>query len=117
MLALLSMLKSKTLTITICGAQLGPSIEVEKVDEQKLLNGKEEPKGKKHEDGNTQFAKENGCQWLFMLQGWKLDVTGEKKHKETKGLGGLSCWLGSFEQRHVLTAAAVVGAVATIAVA
>lgn len=69
MLALLSMLKSKTLTITICGGQLGPSIEVEKVDEQKLLNGKEEPKGKKHEDGNTQFAKENGCQWLFMLQG------------------------------------------------
>ncbi|KAK9212817.1 hypothetical protein WN943_002199 [Citrus x changshan-huyou] len=49
--------------------QLGPSIKVEKVDGQKLPNGKEEPKAKKHEDGNTQVAKINGCQWLFILEG------------------------------------------------
>lgn len=34
-----------------------------------------------------------------------------------KEVGGLSCWTGKWEQRHVLTAAAVVGAVATVTVA
>lgn len=98
--------------------------EVEKVNEQKLPNGKEEPESQKHEDGNTQVTKKNasggccqGANGFSCCRDGSSDVTGEKKHKETKGLGRLSSWLGSFEQRYVLTGTAVIGAVATIAVA
>ncbi|KDO55120.1 hypothetical protein CISIN_1g015770mg [Citrus sinensis] len=104
--------------------QLGQSAEVEKVDEKKLPNGKEESKSKKLEDGNTQVTKENvtggccqGASGFSCCKDRSSDVTGENKQIETKGQGRLSSWLGSFEQRDVLTAAAVVGAVATIAVA
>lgn len=100
------------------------SAEVERVDEQKLPNGKEEPKRKKLVDGNTQVTKENvtggccqGANGFSCCKDGSSDVTGEKKQKEIKSQGGLSSWLGSFERRDVLTAAAVVGAVATIAVA
>lgn len=103
---------------------MGQSAEVEKVDEKKLPNGKEESKSKKLEDGNTQVTKENvtggccqGASGFSCCKDRSSDATGENKQIETKGQGRLSSWLGSFEQRDVLTAAAVVGAVATIAVA
>ncbi|MFX9846488.1 hypothetical protein ABTP16_11510, partial [Acinetobacter baumannii] len=44
------------------------------------------------------------------------DENVEKKPVK-KASGGLSCWTEKLEQRHVLTTVAVVGAVATVAVA
>lgn len=99
-------------------------------DEQKLPNGdvKKSKKKKKHEENSTESNKDNvaGCCQVgngFTCCKEQSSVGEEKKLKETiavnekKGLGKLSCWIGSWEQSDVLTAAAVVGAVATVAVA
>ncbi|KAG8384871.1 hypothetical protein BUALT_Bualt04G0163400 [Buddleja alternifolia] len=44
------------------------------------------------------------------------EIVEEKPVKKGAG-GGSSCWIGNWEQRHTLTTVAVVGAVATVAVA
>ncbi|KAK6128308.1 hypothetical protein DH2020_037943 [Rehmannia glutinosa] len=44
-------------------------------------------------------------------------VENVEKKPVRKELGGLTCWMGKWEQRNVLTTVAVVGAVATVAVA
>ncbi|KAJ4729300.1 altered inheritance of mitochondria protein 32-like [Melia azedarach] len=102
--------------------QMGASAEGEKVDAQKLPNGQEANMSKKQEDSNTQVTKENlggccqGANGFSCCRDGSSDVTEQKKLKEAKG-GKLSSWIKSLEQRDVLTAAAVVGAVATVAVA
>lgn len=101
---------------------MGASAEGEKVDAQKLPNGQEANMSKKQEDSNTQVTKENlggccqGANGFSCCRDGSSDVTEQKKLKEAKG-GKLSSWIKSLEQRDVLTAAAVVGAVATVAVA
>lgn len=99
--------------------QLGASKEEDrKVKEEKLPNGKEAEKSKKHEANNTQ-VKENvgGC--CQGANGFSCCMNGsvDEKGTEIKAPSKLSSWIGSLEQRDVLTATAVIGAVATIAIA
>ena len=46
-----------------------------------------------------------------------MDGSVDEKGTQNKAPRKLSSWIGSLEQRDVLTAAAVVGAVATVAIA
>ncbi|XP_031286547.1 altered inheritance of mitochondria protein 32 [Pistacia vera] len=99
--------------------QLGASKEEgQKVEKQKLPNGKEAKKSKKHEDSNTQVKQNVGgcCQGA---NGFSccMDGSVDEKGTQTKAPSKLSSWMGSLEQRDVFTAAAVVGAVATVAIA
>jgi len=107
--------------------QMGLYVEkAEKDDEKKLPNGKEK-KQKKEKikeplESNGEDKKENSascCQgangFSCCRDGTKDEVTIETQGK--KGLGGFPTWMGKWEQSDVLSAAAVVGAVATIAVA
>lgn len=103
--------------------------EGDKTDEQNLSNGKEVKKSEQHEESSAQKTKENvgGC--CQGVNGFTCCMTGSsevsesKKSEETREvhgktkMGKLTSWVESWEQRDVLTAAAVVGAVATIAVA
>ncbi|KAM1015056.1 hypothetical protein ACFX2A_045907 [Malus domestica] len=113
------------------------SDEVEKINDQKLPNGGESKKieEKRQENGNQiqnsenfsgccQGANSNGftcCEEVSLEQN---DGSEEKKVKETRescarkdALGKLSSLIGNWEQSDVLAAAAVVGAVVTVAVA
>lgn len=119
-------------TIIICRGQMGaPAEEGGKADEHKLPNGDvKKTKKKKHEENNTQSSKEDvagccqGVNGFSCCKDGSLDQNSvsEKNLKETiahekKELGKLSSWIESWEQSDVLTAVAVVGAVATVAVA
>ncbi|XWS44122.1 hypothetical protein CRYUN_Cryun15aG0017600 [Craigia yunnanensis] len=110
--------------------QMGASTEgSDKTDEQKLPNGKEVKKYEKHEESTAQKTKENvggccqGADGFTCCMTASSEVSESKKSEETvevrgkAGLGKLTSWIESWEQCDVLTAAAVVGGVATIAVA
>lgn len=99
--------------------QLGASKEEDrKVKEEKLPNGKEAEKSKKHEANNTQ-VKENvgGCCQGANGSSCCREGGVDEKGAQTKAPSKFSSWIESLEQRDVLTAAAVVGAVATVAIA
>ncbi|KAE8021479.1 hypothetical protein FH972_007364 [Carpinus fangiana] len=115
--------------------QMGAATEEDgKADEHKLPNGdaKKSKKKKKHEENSTESNKDNVAACCQVGSGFtccrdgsleQSSVGEENKLKETiavnekKCLGEVSSWFGSWEQSDVLTAAAVVGAVATVAVA
>ncbi|XP_022740545.1 uncharacterized protein LOC111292423 [Durio zibethinus] len=110
--------------------QMGASNEGgDKTGEQKLPNGEEVKKNEKHEESTAQKTKENvggccqGVNGFTCCMNASPEVSESKKIEETTesrgktGPGRLTCWFQSWEQLDVLTAAAVVGAVATIAVA
>lgn len=100
---------------------MGSSIvEGEKVDEQKLHY----PKEKVQEDGSGQGNKEGVASCCQGANGVSCcrDATlvAEKSTSEEQGkkvLTKLSRWIGTWEQGDVFAAVAVVGAVATVAVA
>ncbi|GAV68562.1 Suc_Fer-like domain-containing protein [Cephalotus follicularis] len=108
--------------------QMGVYTEGEKVDEKQLPNGKEVKKSKKkHEESKIQEKEIAGgcCQGangVSCCSDGSMKVTGDKLidttevHGKTGG-GKVSCLVGSWEQSEVLTAAAVIGAVVTVAVA
>lgn len=93
--------------------------EPAKVEELKLANGTIANNNEKEpqEIGNEDKTERVGscCQGASGFSCCR-DENVEKKPGK-KELGGLSCWMGKWEQRHVLTTVAVVGAVATVAVA
>ncbi|KAF5457291.1 hypothetical protein F2P56_021404 [Juglans regia] len=113
--------------------QLGATAEEGgKADKQKLPNGDVNKIKKKPEESSTKSNKDDGAGCCQGANGFSccrdgsLEQNGvgeEKKLKETvsgheqKGLGKLSFWIGSLEQSEVLTAVAVVSAVAAVAVA
>ncbi|KAB2034140.1 hypothetical protein E1A91_D04G066000v1 [Gossypium mustelinum] len=110
--------------------QMGVSTESgDGTGEQKLPNGTEVKKNEKPEESTVQKTRENlggccqGANGSSCCMTASSEVSETKKTEETteahgkKGLCGLTSWVGSWEQRDVLTAAAVVGAVATVAVA
>ncbi|KAF5479673.1 hypothetical protein F2P56_000474 [Juglans regia] len=98
-----------------------------KADKQNLPNGDVKKSKKKPEEISTQSDKDNvagccqGANGFNCCRDGSLEQnSGSEENKaghEKKGLGKLSCWIGSWEQSDVLTAVAVVGAVATVAVA
>ncbi|GMI99122.1 hypothetical protein like AT5G40510 [Hibiscus trionum] len=106
--------------------QMGASTEG---GEQKLPNGTEAKKNEKHEETTAQKTTENvgGC--CQGANGFTCCMTASSEPSEKErseepgevpgktGMCKLTSWVDSWEQRDVLTAAAVVGAVATIAVA
>ncbi|OWM74926.1 hypothetical protein CDL15_Pgr021277 [Punica granatum] len=103
--------------------QMGASpVEGEKTNEK---HRKEKKHKKRHQETPIEDKKEapasGCCQGANGLSCCKdgnfedKEVASEPKGK--KGLCNLSCWVGKWEQRELLTAAAVVGAVATVAVA
>ncbi|XP_059638532.1 uncharacterized protein LOC132280795 [Cornus florida] len=103
--------------------QMGVYVEkAEKDEAKKLPNGKErKQKIKEPQETNGLDKKENLASCCQGANGFsccrdesKDEVTIEMQGK--KGLGGLSTWMGKWEQSEVLTAAALVGAVATVAV-
>ncbi|XWS30404.1 hypothetical protein CRYUN_Cryun24cG0114500 [Craigia yunnanensis] len=110
--------------------QMGASTEGgDKTDEQKLPNGTEAKKNKKHEESTAQKTKETvggccqGANGFTCCMTASSEVSERKKSEETieevrgkTGMGSLTSWVESWEQHEVLTAAAVVGAIATIAV-
>ncbi|XP_030544807.2 altered inheritance of mitochondria protein 32 [Rhodamnia argentea] len=102
--------------------QMGASAgEGQKADKQKLPNGTDHKKSRKHEESIVQEQKEavSGCcqgvNGFSCCRDGSLDQSSASEEKKQKG----SCpgWVGKWEQSEVLTAAAIVGAVATIAVA
>ncbi|KAB2011643.1 hypothetical protein ERO13_D09G029400v2 [Gossypium hirsutum] len=110
--------------------QMGASTEGgDKTDEQKLPNGTEVKKNEKHEETTTQKTKENvdgccqGANGFTCCMTASLEANEKEKSEEPRevcgktGMCKLTSWVESWEQHHVLTAAAVVGVVATIAVA
>lgn len=102
---------------------MGPSTGGETVAEQKLPNGKDV------KESNIGVTKDNVAGCCQGVNGFSCCRVGsseageEKKLKENievhrkKELGKLSSWIGSLEQSDILAALAVVGAVATVAVA
>ncbi|KAH6758542.1 hypothetical protein C2S51_018777 [Perilla frutescens var. frutescens] len=101
--------------------QMGVNVkEAEKVEEPKLSNGthsnhneKQQPQEIATEETTERVG---GCCQGANGVSCCRDENIEKKAGD-KELGGLSGWTGKWEQRHVLTTVAVVGAVATVAVA
>ncbi|KAK8485568.1 hypothetical protein V6N11_057153 [Hibiscus sabdariffa] len=98
----------------------------DKTGEQKLPNGTEVKKNEKPEESTVEKTRENvggccqGANGFSCCMTASSEVSETKKIDETevrgkKGLYG--SWVKSWEQRDVLTAAAVVGAVATVALA
>ena len=100
----------------------------EKTDEQKVPNGTEAKKNEKHEESTAQKTKETvggccqGANGFTCCMTASSEVSERKKSEETieevcgkTGMGSLTSWVESWEQHEVLTAAAVVGAIATIA--
>ncbi|KAL0431627.1 UNVERIFIED_CONTAM: Altered inheritance of mitochondria protein 32 [Sesamum radiatum] len=102
--------------------QMGANVkEAEKVEELKLTNGTNVYNNEKQpQEIGTEGKTENvsSCCQGGGGGGFSCcrDETVEKESVK-KEWGGLSCWTGKWEQHHVLTTAAVVGAVATVAVA
>ncbi|KAG4182201.1 hypothetical protein ERO13_A09G029666v2 [Gossypium hirsutum] len=110
--------------------QMGASTEGgDKTDEQKLPNGTEVKENEKHEETTTQKTKENvdgccqGANGFTCCMTASLEANEKEKSEEPRevcgkiGMCKLTSWVESWEQHHVLTAAAVVGVVATVAVA
>ncbi|XWS32726.1 hypothetical protein CRYUN_Cryun22dG0014700 [Craigia yunnanensis] len=110
--------------------QMGASTEGgNKTDEQKHPNGKEVKKNEKHEESTAQKTNENvggccqGANGFTCCMTASSEVSESKKSEETievrgkTGHGKLRSWVDSWVQCDVLTATAVVGAVATVAVA
>ncbi|KAK6267290.1 hypothetical protein QUC31_018127 [Theobroma cacao] len=110
--------------------QLGaPTEGGDKADEQKLPNRTNADKNEKHEKSTAQQTKENvggccqGANGFTCCMNASSEVSERKQSEETieehgkTGVCRLTRWVESWEQRDVLTAAAVVGAVATVAVA
>ncbi|KAL3569066.1 hypothetical protein D5086_028956 [Populus alba] len=110
--------------------QMGLSAEEgERIGEQKLRKGKDKTKSNKHEENSAEAAKDNvasccqGANGVSCCRDGSSETIKEKKLVENIeghgkcGLDKLSRWIGSLEQSDVLAAVAVVGAVATIAVA
>ncbi|KAI3452480.1 hypothetical protein Pfo_009144 [Paulownia fortunei] len=91
----------------------------EKVDELKLANGtnvnnnEKQPQVSATEENVDRVS--SCCQGAIGFSCCRDENVEQKPVK--KGLGGFSCWIGKWEQRHVLTTVAVVGAVATVVVA
>ncbi|XAR51912.1 hypothetical protein NMG60_11006708 [Bertholletia excelsa] len=104
--------------------QMGASVEhSEKKDKQKIPNGKELANIEKPKKDNAQEKKEDMTSCCQGTSGFSCCRNGSLEVKETaeeqgmKGLSKLSSWMDNWEQSDVLAAVAVVGAVATIAVA
>lgn len=100
--------------------QLGASTkEDETVEEQKLPNGDDVKKQEKLEEINIQENKDDSggcCQGANGFSCCRAESP-EASEQKKKGLCRLSSWIGLLEQSDILAAAAVVGAVATVAVA
>lgn len=122
------------LTIFSYRGQLGKSSEEsDKANDQKLPNGEEIKSKENHKDGGIQNNKENFAGCCQGANGFTCCRDGsseesskseEKKLKDNVEASGkegplckLSAWVGTWEQTDVLAAAALVGAVATVAVA
>lgn len=99
----------------------GTAGEGRKADEQKLPNGTDHKISGKHEESIVPEKKEavSGCcqgvNGFSCCRDGSLDESTASEEKMEKGK--FSFWLGKWEQSEVLTAAAIVGAVATVAVA
>lgn len=95
--------------------------EGQKADEQKLPNGTDHKKRAKHEESIVEEKKEavSGCcqgvNGFSCCRDGSLDQSSASEEKKQKG--NFPGWVGKWEQSEVLTAAAIVGAVATVAVA
>ena len=103
---------------------MGVSVaKAEKEEEQKIPNGKDLEKSEKPQESNSQDKKESVVSCCQGINGFSCCRDGNLDEKEdtgvqgTKGPGRLSSWMGKWDQADVLTAAALVGAVATVAVA
>ncbi|XVE67865.1 hypothetical protein DITRI_Ditri09bG0022200 [Diplodiscus trichospermus] len=110
--------------------QMGASTEGgDKTDDQKLPNGTEVKQNEKHEESTAQKTQENvggccqGANGFTCCMTANSEGSERNKSEETTevhaktGMGRLTSWVESWEQRDVLTATAVVGAIATVAVA
>ncbi|GLU02119.1 hypothetical protein SLE2022_193860 [Rubroshorea leprosula] len=108
--------------------QMGAStVEGDKADEWKLPNGIEAKKMKKHEETKSQEPREiaGGCCQSANgfsccrdpSSGLREENKPKQQEHEKSSLHGLESWVCSWEQSDILAAAAVVGAVATVAVA
>ncbi|KAA8530192.1 hypothetical protein F0562_004900 [Nyssa sinensis] len=104
--------------------QMGVYVEAAKKEEEhKLPNGKDLKKSKKNAQENSSHEKKEnvtsccqGVNGISCCRDGSLEEETSKVHGK-KELGRLSCWMGKWEQSDVLAAVAVVGAVATVAVA
>ncbi|CAA2987611.1 altered inheritance of mitochondria 32 [Olea europaea subsp. europaea] len=92
-----------------------PVKKTEKVEEPKLTNGTNLNNNEKQPQESGTEDKESVGSCCQGVNGFSCcrDENFEKPVK--KGSGGLSCWTGKWEQWEILTAVAVVGAVASIA--
>ncbi|KAL5572790.1 hypothetical protein UlMin_022387 [Ulmus minor] len=110
--------------------QMGVSAkESEKADGQKLPNGVDTKKSKNEQESESQVTKENfagccqGANGVSCCRDASVEQNGTTEGNKVKEiskkgpLGKLCSWIGSREQKDVLGAVAVVGAVATVAVA
>ncbi|KAK8982844.1 hypothetical protein V6N11_060164 [Hibiscus sabdariffa] len=107
--------------------QMGASTEGgDKTGEQKLPNGTEVKKNEKPEESTVEKTRENvgvccqGANGFSCCMTASSEVSETQKIDETEVCGKrelCGSWVKSWEQRDVLTAAAVVGAVATVALA
>ncbi|KAL1553359.1 altered inheritance of mitochondria protein 32-like [Salvia divinorum] len=100
--------------------QMGVAVkEAEKVEEPKVANGtstnNHEQQPQEVATGETTKNVGGCCQGANGFSCCMNEVVERKT--DNKEAQGLSAWTGKWEQRHVLTTVAVVGAVATIAVA
>lgn len=106
-----------------------PTEEGKMAAEQMLPNGKAAKERKKREESNSEITQENvggccqGSNGFSCCRDGSLGVNEERKLEKNinahgkKGLGKASSWIASLEQSDVLAAVAVIGAVATVAVA
>ncbi|RVX08830.1 hypothetical protein CK203_011096 [Vitis vinifera] len=105
--------------------QMGSSTEEgEKVDEQKLPNGKDQKRKKKHQEDSPSLGNKESvagcCQGADGVSCCRDATLVDKCTSEEQGkkvLTKLSHWMGTWEQGDVFATIAVVGAVATVAVA
>lgn len=131
---ILSLSSLMMLTIFNYRGQMGISSEEgEKANDQKLPNGEEIKIKENHKDSGIQNSKENFAGCCQGANGFtccrdgsseensKAEEAKLKDNVEASGKEGpldkLSTWIDTWEQSDVLAAAAVVGAVATVAVA
>ncbi|GFY83110.1 sucrase/ferredoxin-like family protein [Actinidia rufa] len=105
------------------GKMGAPAEPAEKADELKIPNGKDLEKIEKPNGDSSQDKKDDASSCCQGDNGFSCCRDGNLEVKETtevqgrKGPGKMSSWMRNWEERDVLTAAALVGAVATIAVA
>ncbi|XP_022895104.1 altered inheritance of mitochondria protein 32-like isoform X2 [Olea europaea var. sylvestris] len=99
------------------GRMGAPVEETGKVEEPKLANGTNLNSNEKQPLESGTEGKESVGSCCQGANGFSCcrDENFEKPAK--KGSGRLSCWIGKWEQREILTAVTVVGAVSTVAVA